>query len=79
MAQNHDDSWTDNLNFKLDSCFEFHNHPLVYETKEISTPEIIKEVDQLKGRTKSIVDFMDVINKKFDMKFNYNQISCKMK
>lgn len=69
----------DNLLFELDSSKNIHNHALKYTPKSRFTPEIIQEIDNLKGKVASFSSLVEIINKNHKTKFDYNQIIYQVK
>ena len=69
----------DNLSFELDSSKNIHNHALKYTPKSRFTPEIIQEIDNLKGKVAPFSSLVEIINKNYKTKFDYNQIIYQVK
>ena len=58
LAASDGSCWTDAFSFKLDSHHPNHNHELKYEAKDTFTPEVVKEIDLIKGKTKTLLIYM---------------------
>jgi len=58
---------------------KIHNHKLNLEAQAVFTQEILKEMDLWKGKTRSLIDLQEVINKKFATTFEYYQIVYQVK
>jgi len=50
------------------------DHELNFETRSFFTTEIDQELDYWKGRVNKVEAFKDIINKKFQKKFDFLQI-----
>jgi len=58
---------------------KIHNHKLNLKAQAVFTQEILKEMDLWKGKTRSLIDLQEVINKKFATTFEYYQIVYQVK
>ena len=65
----------DDIEYQLETYYAEHNHNLSLNTKNIFTPEVIKEVDLVKGCCETYQDVCEYINKKFQTNYTYQQIS----
>jgi len=54
MAVSDGNCWADSLSFRLDACNPDQNHELRFEAKDPFTAEIIKEIDLIQGRIKTL-------------------------
>jgi len=75
VAELESDKSYDDLKFTLENGKDEHNHKLEVSEEDLLSPDIIKEIDDFKGKMKTKVELQNYINKKFKKNFTYSQIS----
>jgi len=64
----------DELEYSLKTMQLKHNHKLELNDKEEMSPEVVEKINLWKGKTKTLIDLKELINKEFDKSFDYHQI-----